>query len=277
MALKKDLKQVTIRNFLYCFFLTFGQIAFGYPASVISVTLGQPAFLTYMGLADAQGRVVKNLLNTEGATSGVFQAGAAVGTILTAIVMDRFGRRNCMYYNSIVGLFGGALIAGSRNISMFLAGRFFAGCSSFGFLVITPVYTTELAPPRARGLFVGMNGVFIGMGYSLAAWMGVAFHFADNPSTQWRGPLGMYLIWPSLMILIASLCPESPRWLLMKGKDEKALKITLHLHTVKGNDEFARAEYDEIQKQTTIDKTLETSWVSHLFLWRARGEWLTHP
>lgn len=74
-----------------------------------------------------------------------------------------------MYYNSVVGLFGGTLIAGSRNISMFLAGRFFAGMSSFGFLVITPEYTTELSPPRSRGLFVGMNGVYIGMGYSLAA------------------------------------------------------------------------------------------------------------
>jgi MFS family permease len=148
MALQKNLEQTTMRNFFYCFFLTIGQIAFGYPASVISVTLGQPAFLTYMGLADAQGRVIGNLLNTEGATSGVFQAGAAVGTIFTAIVMDRFGRRNCVYYNSIVGLFGGALIAGSRNISMFLAGRFFAGMSSFGFLVITPVYSTELSPRK---------------------------------------------------------------------------------------------------------------------------------
>lgn len=69
-------------------------MAFGYPASVISVTLGQPAFLTYMCLAHAQGHVVKSLLNTEGATSGTFQAGAAAGTIFTAIVMDRFGRRN---------------------------------------------------------------------------------------------------------------------------------------------------------------------------------------
>lgn len=42
-----------------------------------------------MGLANAQGKVTGNLLNTEGATSGVFQAGAAVGTIATAVVLDR--------------------------------------------------------------------------------------------------------------------------------------------------------------------------------------------
>ena len=71
----------------------------------------------------------------------------------------------------------------------------------------------------------------------------------------------MYLIWPALMILITLFCPESPRWLLMRGKDEKALSVVLDLHTVRGNEQFARAEYEEMQKQTTIDKTLETSWV----------------
>lgn len=70
-----------------------------------------------------------------------------------------------MYYNAIVGLFGAALICGARNIGMFLAGRFFAGMSAFGFLVLIPVFTSELSPPKLRGLFCGLNGLFIGMGY----------------------------------------------------------------------------------------------------------------
>lgn len=70
-----------------------------------------------------------------------------------------------MYYNAVLGLFGGALIVGAQNISMFLAGRWFAGMAAFGFLVVTPVYTSELSPPHYRGLFCGLNGVFIGLGY----------------------------------------------------------------------------------------------------------------
>lgn len=53
------------------------------------MTLGQPSFLEYMGLLGADGKVVGNLLNTVGAMSGVFQAGAAINTILTAVVMDK--------------------------------------------------------------------------------------------------------------------------------------------------------------------------------------------
>lgn len=71
-----------------------------------------------------------------------------------------------MFYNAVIAIFGGALVVGATNISMFLAGRFFAGMSAFGFLVVTPVYTSELSPPHFRGLFCGLNGVFIGLGYS---------------------------------------------------------------------------------------------------------------
>jgi hypothetical protein len=86
-----------------------------------------------MGLANAEGKVTGNLLNVAGATSGIFQAGAAINVVLTAIVLDRYGRKSGVYYNAVIGLFGGALIVGAQNISMFLAGRFFAGMSSFGF------------------------------------------------------------------------------------------------------------------------------------------------
>jgi hypothetical protein len=45
-------RQWTWRNFLVCFSASLGQIAFAYPASIISVTLAQPSFLAYMGLLD---------------------------------------------------------------------------------------------------------------------------------------------------------------------------------------------------------------------------------
>lgn len=91
--------------------------------------------------------------------------------------------------------------------------------------------------------------------------MGVAFHFADNPTTQWRGPLGLALIWPSLMIIVTTLSPESPRWLLLKGKVEEARAVTHRLHAVKGNHEFADQEFHEMTLQAEIDTKLESSWV----------------
>lgn len=92
--------------------------------------------------------------------------------------------------------------------------------------------------------------------------MDVAFHFANRPATQWRGPLGMALIWPSLMILVTFLSPESLRWLLLKGRVEEARNVTHQLHATKGNNEFAEQEFKEMCLQAEIDSKLETSWLS---------------
>lgn len=67
------------RNFWICFFIAFGQIAFGYPASIIATTLGQPAFVTYMGLVNADGAMGANANDLIGATSGVFQVRCSLG------------------------------------------------------------------------------------------------------------------------------------------------------------------------------------------------------
>lgn len=51
-----------------------GQVAFGYPSSIIGTTLGQPSFFLYMGLIAPEGNLTANANGLIGATSGVFQA-----------------------------------------------------------------------------------------------------------------------------------------------------------------------------------------------------------
>jgi hypothetical protein len=61
-------------NFLICWLVSLGQIAFGYPASIIGTTLGEPPFLIYMGLVNPlTGKETKNAAALIGAMNGVFQ------------------------------------------------------------------------------------------------------------------------------------------------------------------------------------------------------------
>jgi hypothetical protein len=73
----------------------------------------------------------------------------------------------------------------------------------------------------------------------------------------------MALIWPFMMLFVILIVPESPRWLLMNGKVDKAREIVLKLHSIKGDpdQEFARGEFYQMQKQTELDRTLNPSWV----------------
>lgn len=139
------------------------------------------------------------------------QAGAIFGILGGSYVMDKYGRKGGVIYLSILSIVGGVIITASQNISMFIVGRFFAGGGSWGFLALTPVYTAELAPAEMRGFFVGMNGVMIALGYSLASYMGLAFYHAKSPPLQWRGPLGLALVFPLMMLVVIAIVPESPR------------------------------------------------------------------
>ncbi len=103
-----------------------------------------------------------------------------------------------MGYCAFFSLFGGAWLCGSTNVAMFIVARFFAGVGSWGFLAVTPAYCAELAPPQMRGLFVGMNGVNICIGYALASYMGMAFYYAPYGQAQWRGLCSKEMLAPDI-------------------------------------------------------------------------------
>jgi MFS family permease len=107
-----------------------------------------------------------------------------------------------------------------------------------------------------------MNGVMIAVGYALASYMGLAFFYSTNATAQWRGPLGLALIFPILMLVIIMFVPESPRWLLMVHRTEEARAVVMDLHGTKGDVDqaFAREEFYQMQKQTEFDRTLNPTW-----------------
>lgn len=111
---------------------------------------------------------------------------------------------------------------------------------------------------------VGMNGFNIALGYALAPYMAIAFYSSTNPDVQWRAPNGIALVFPILMAVICLIIPESPRFLLMKGRLEEARAVVIKLHAVKGDhgQEFARGEFFQMLKQSEMDRELIPSWVN---------------
>jgi MFS family permease len=84
---------------------------------------------------------------------------------------------------------------------------------SVGALVtLVPLYQSEIAPPRIRGLLVGMHGVLICVGYALASWVGVGFYFVNASGAQWRIPLAIQCLAPLALAIGVLFLPESPRW-----------------------------------------------------------------
>ena len=125
------------RNFFICLGVSSGQIAFSYPASIIGTTLAQPSFLAYMNLLDEDGLWSSQAQSLIGAMSGVFQAGGIFGIFAVGYVMERWGRKAGMIFCSVLGLVGGALVCAAQNVTMFIAFKFLAGMSAWGFVCVS--------------------------------------------------------------------------------------------------------------------------------------------
>lgn len=101
--------------------------------------------------------------------------------------------------------------AASQNIGMFLAVRTITGFGVGLVVGAAPLYQSEVSPPHSRGFLVGLHGVLIATGYSLAGWVGYACYTVGG-NLQWRLPLALQVIPPGLLLMGVYFLPESPRW-----------------------------------------------------------------
>ena len=99
----------------------------------------QPSFLAYFELDTRPDAL--SLIST---MNGLFQAGAFCGSIGINVVADRFGRKMSIIIPSILVLISGACLAGSVNVGMFIAFRFFSGMGSWWLLGSVPVWMSEV-------------------------------------------------------------------------------------------------------------------------------------
>ncbi|OQV04953.1 hypothetical protein CLAIMM_09763 [Cladophialophora immunda] len=239
--------------------MCFGSVSFAYAGGVIATTLGQPSFYGYMDLATSS-----NEEAIIGATSSVFYVGGFLGSIFSNWVGDRFGRKKAIFVGAVLVLLSAALCAGSVHIAMFIVFRFTGGWGAFMLAMSVPLWILESVPPEVRGAFAQLHGVAVNVGYLLSSYVGVGFYVnIHSPLGAWRGPQAIGCI-PCIPVLLGIwFVPESPRYLLMKGRDQEAWDIVCRFHstTNDANHEYAKIEMFQMRRQVELDRTLPASWL----------------
>jgi MFS family permease len=105
-------------------FISFGSAAFGFSNSVIGSTLGQPSFLSIMGLNDSS--------NSDALTSAIlalYYAGGFCGSFCHGLLADRYGRKVSAAVAAIIMVIASAICTAANNIGVYIAFRFFCGWS----------------------------------------------------------------------------------------------------------------------------------------------------
>ncbi|KAF2161521.1 hypothetical protein M409DRAFT_69644 [Zasmidium cellare ATCC 36951] len=245
--------------FVVCF-MAFGSMTYGASASIISTTLGQPSFYNYMDLSEGQKYYSQQNSLLEAANS-IFYAGGIFGPFMHGWLADAYGRKMSIFVACMINLVSQAFQAGSVHIGMFIAFRFFAGWGAFQAVASVPLYIAEIVPPRDRGKLVDIHAIGINVAYVVTGYIGLGFYFLDTP-TAWRGPLALTTLPPLIICLFIYWFPESPRYLLSKGRDAEAWSVVEKLHTDPSDpsNQFAKREFYKMLKQIELDRALKASY-----------------
>ena len=145
--------------------------------------------------------------------------GAITGSVLVMPINHVFGRRGAIIVSCLSYLLGSSLCAGSRETQMLLAGRFFVGIG-VGVENCVGMYIAECVPPRLRGNFIAVYQVMIELGQVMGYAAGAIFF--DTVAGDWRFMLGTPLPFSLILLIGMFFLPESPRWLVSRGRNERA-------------------------------------------------------
>ncbi|UKZ52820.1 hypothetical protein TrVGV298_006607 [Trichoderma virens] len=233
-------------------FASIGTFLYGYDTGIVTATITHLSWAAYMGSPSS---------TIMGAVGAIYIAGEAVGAFLQILIADKLGRIRFMQIAAIVVTIGAILQTASVNIGMFLAGRVISGVAVGALSGTVPIYLSEIAPPKNRGLIGGLSGVGLSSGTMLANWVGYACGYAPYGAVQWHLPLGLQLPWGIILFTgLATFMPNSPREMIQKGKLQEArqefAKIRSDLQSQELHEEFGlmrrQIEYERSRELTSF-------------------------
>jgi sugar porter (SP) family MFS transporter len=159
----------------------------------------------------------------EGFLTGSLALGCIAGCLLAGKLSDRYGRKPGLLLSAFIFAISSCGMAFSANLTMFIGMRFAAGIGVGMASMLSPMYIAEVSPPKLRGRNVAINQLTIVLGILITNL--VNYGLADKGADAWRWMFGLGVI-PSVLFFLGVLwLPESPRWLMKAGKEEKAKKV----------------------------------------------------
>eukprot|EP00179_Madagascaria_erythrocladioides_P032065 CAMPEP_0198335302 /NCGR_PEP_ID=MMETSP1450-20131203/20230_1 /TAXON_ID=753684 ORGANISM="Madagascaria erythrocladiodes, Strain CCMP3234" /NCGR_SAMPLE_ID=MMETSP1450 /ASSEMBLY_ACC=CAM_ASM_001115 /LENGTH=506 /DNA_ID=CAMNT_0044039961 /DNA_START=45 /DNA_END=1562 /DNA_ORIENTATION=+ len=154
---------------------------------------------------------------------------ALVGALIAAPLANRFGRLPVLLAADVPLVLGALGCAGSVHVAMLIAMRVLLGVGIGLESMVVPLIITEMSPPSVRGAVGTLNQLFITVGILVSYVVGLAF---NDVSFGWRFMFGLGAV-PALAHAALSLTVcriESPRWLVLKGRDDAARRALRRLY-----------------------------------------------
>ena len=232
-----------------------GGLLFGYDTAVISGTVTQ---------VTAQFQLTTLF---SGWFVGCALVGSIIGVAFAGALSDKFGRKSTMILSAVLFTVSGIGCALSNTFVQLVIWRMIGGAGIGIVSIVCPLYISEISPALHRGRLVSLYQLAITIGF-LAAYLINYFLLnisADYTSSSplllkifgteiWRGMLGFESLPAILFLLVIFFIPESPRWLLVRSREDKAVSILSRIYNEKQDVTFQVNETKQmLQNQEKSD------------------------
>ncbi|KAG6711587.1 hypothetical protein I3842_05G062100 [Carya illinoinensis] len=181
---------------------------------------------------------------------GILNLYCLIGSFAGGRTSDWIGRRYTIVVAQAIFFAGAILMGFATNYAFLMVGRFVAGIAVGYGLMVAPIYTAEISPTSSRGFLSSFTEVFINGGILLGYVSNYAFSKLPT-HLGWRMMLGAGGV-PAIIIgLLAFGMPESPRWLVMKGRLGDAKRV---LDKISDSKEEAELRLADIKRVVGISE-----------------------
>ncbi|RSH91556.1 hypothetical protein EHS25_009855 [Saitozyma podzolica] len=208
------------RPIFFCALVTIAPILYGYDGTYFTALLETPVFQRQFGEESNGTWVISS--SDQSLWVSIIQVGEVVGSLAAGPIGDYTGRKGALAAAIsfvALGIILQMVVVGSS--ALLTVGRLIAGAGIGIISNAAPLYLSEIPPVEIRGACVSSWQLMLAIGQVLGAVVGLACH-SRGDTGSWRIPIAINLLWVVLLAGALLVVPESPRWLLYRGKEAKA-------------------------------------------------------
>lgn len=225
-------------------------LLFGYDQGVMSGIISAPSFVHDFPQ-------VENDSTYEGFVVSIYAVGCFLGALFILNFGDRLGRRYSIFLGAIIMIIGviiqiTAVPPSAGATAQFIIGRCITGIGNGINTSTVPTYQAECSASHNRGKLICIEGGNVAIGTLIAYWIDYGCTYGPDPFV-WRFPIAFQCVFAVIVLVMMMKLPESPRWLLTKGRRDEAATV------LAGLDGKPRDDPEVVTQIVTIEKAISAA------------------
>ncbi|KAN0063126.1 hypothetical protein ACQY0O_004290 [Thecaphora frezii] len=234
-----------------------GFLLFGYDQGVLGSLYTLPSWINRFPEIDTtnpstNAGSIESIL--QGLVTGIYELGCFMGAISQLYLGNALGRRKNIWIGSVIMTVGAIGCTASYSLAQLFVFRVVLGIGNGMHTAAIPVWQSECSPPHKRGMLLMFEGSMITAGIMLSYWIDFAFFWTSPSEASWRVPIAFQLVLV-LPTFITIWLPESPRWLMLREREEEARAVIASLDNVLLNDPSVDLKINEMRASLEVVKT----------------------